>query len=101
MSEDIKSDPAVCPACHQRMLLRHGVRLPPRCADIYDVIANSGKRGIPCETLSWVFFPGQATRAAKKCIAVHVNRLNDFLEPTDVMISGGRWRPYRVVGRRL
>jgi hypothetical protein len=90
----------VCPHCHQRMLMRHGVRLPPRCADLFDMIENTGARGVLCETLAWVFYSDKTTRAAKELVAVHINHINDFLEPTDVQIRGGQWKPYRVVRRK-
>jgi hypothetical protein len=81
------------------MLMRHGVRLPPRCADLFDMIEHSGLRGVLCPTLAWVFYAGKSKRAAEKLIAVHVNHINDFLEPTDVEVIGGRWQPYRVFAR--
>ena len=96
----LRSPNPSAPPAVSSVLTRHGARLPPRSADIFDLIECSGQRGVLCEVLAWTLFPGQETRAAKKCVAVHVNHINDFLEPTDVMISGRRWQPYRVVARR-
>lgn len=88
-----------CQTCGQRVLIRHGAKLSPRSADIFDMIEKSGKRGIPIETLSWVFYSDKSKRAAAKLVAVHVNRLNDLLGATDVeirMIEGG----YQVLERK-
>ena len=93
----------VCPHCGQRMLMRHGVRLPPHLADLFDMIERSRKRGILCEVLAGVFYSGKSSAAARQCVAVNISRLNDFLEQTDVRIArGSRGRtvePYRVVRR--
>ena len=56
---------SICPHCHQRMLMRHGARLSPRLADLFDMIEHSGERGVLAETLAWVFYPGKSTRDAK------------------------------------
>ena len=91
---------ATCPHCGQRMLARHGVQLPPLLADIFDMIERSGRRGIPIETLAWVFYSGKSKMEAHRCVAVNVNRLNDFLSPTNFEIRApGKSLPYRVVER--
>ena len=89
-----------CPHCGQRMLMRHGVRLPPRCADLFDMIEHSGKRGVTREVLAWVFYPGKSKRDAERLVSVHINHINSFLESGDVRIklSCRRFEPYRVVG---
>jgi hypothetical protein len=85
------------------MLMRHAVRLPPRLADLFDMIERSGKRGVLCEVLAWVFYPGKPTREAKRCVITNINHLNSFLESTNVRISGGHNgnepKPYRVARR--
>jgi hypothetical protein len=88
---------AVCPMCGQRLTTRLGIFLPPRLVELFDLVERAGRRGVPCETLAWIFYPGKPTLAAKRCVAVHVSRLNDFLQPTDTRIRGGRWQPYRIV----
>jgi hypothetical protein len=91
----------VCPHCGQRMLMRHGVRLPPRLADLFDMIERSKRRGVLCEVLAWVFYPDKAAFAARRCVAVNVHHLNSLLEQTDVRVVGGKdgqiAKPYRVV----
>jgi hypothetical protein len=81
------------------MLIRHGVKLSPKLADVFDMIERAGKRGITRETLAWVFYPGKSKRDAERCISVTINHINEFLEETDVHVStlGRRLEPYRVV----
>jgi hypothetical protein len=85
------------------MLMRHGVRLPPRLADLFDMIERSKTRGVLCEVLAWVFYPGKASLAARRCVAVNVHHLNSLLEQTDVRVVGGKdgqiAKPYRVAQR--
>ena len=86
-----------CPHCGQRMLMRHGVRLSPKLADIFDLIEASRPRSITREVLADVLFPGRNRRKAMKCVSVHINHLNDFLEPTDFRVRmNGEARAYRV-----
>lgn len=100
-----KNTMAICPHCGQRMLVRHGVRLSPRLADLFDMIEHSGKRGILGEVLAWVFYPGKNAHAARRCVITNINHLNSFLEETDVrVISGGHAgdvKPYRIIKRRV
>lgn len=81
--------------------MRHGVRLPPRLADLFDMIERSAARGVLCEVLALVFYPGKASRDARRCVAVNIHHLNSFLEQTDVRVVGGKdgqiAKPYRVV----
>jgi hypothetical protein len=97
------STQSACPTCGQRVLTRHGVRLSPRLADLFDMIEHSAERGTLCETLAWVFYPGKSTRDAKRCVITNINHLNSFLEETGVRIDGGHIgsepKPYRVVRR--
>jgi hypothetical protein len=79
------------------MLIRHGVRLSPRLADIFDLIEHSGDRGVDPDVMLDVFYPGKARRAAQLCLATNINHLNGFLVSTDFQIKGGRGQPYRVV----
>lgn len=69
------------------MLVRNGVRLSPRQADIYDLIAHAKTRGIPPETLAWVFFSDKPTSSGKKTAAVHINHINDMFASTDTRIK--------------
>jgi hypothetical protein len=59
------SKPTQCPHCGQRMLMRHGVRLSPKLADIFDMIEHAGERGIDPEVLSSCFYPGKPQAAAR------------------------------------
>lgn len=102
-SNEVATPHHVCPHCGQRMLMRHGVRLPPLLADLFDMIERSATRGVLCEVLAWVFYPGKASHDARRCVAVNVHHLNSFLEQTDVRVVGGKdgqiAKPYRVVQR--
>jgi hypothetical protein len=83
------------------VLIRHGVRLTARQAEIFDAIERAGQRGVLCEVLAGMFYPDKPRPAAEKLIAVHIHDLNNMLEETDVLITSGRWRsPYRVARRQ-
>ena len=89
---------AACPHCGQRMLVRHGVRLIPQLAGMFDLVSDSGDRGVMADALSWVFHPNKPKRAALRCVYTDVNRLNGFLEESDYAVrSAGRYEPYKVV----
>jgi hypothetical protein len=87
-----------CPACGQRVLIRHGVKLSPKLCDIFDVIDRATKRGgIDAESLAWILYPTVSRSDAKRCIAVSVNHINDKLVETDYRIQmDGRQGRYRV-----
>ncbi len=87
----------VCPHCGQRMLLRHGVKLSPKQADIFDHIEHSGTRGVPPDVLAWVFYPNSTKRNAQLALQVHVNQLNDRMGEAGLQICNEeRFAPYRV-----
>lgn len=86
---------AVCPHCGQRMLVRHGVRLSPLLADLFDMIERSGEAGITSEVLCGVFWPGRGRDSLKS----NISHLNTRLVETDyeVRAGPGRHNPfYRV-----
>jgi hypothetical protein len=91
-----------CPHCGQRMLIRHGVKLPPLLADIFDLIEHSGKRGITREVLASVFWSDKSRKQAEACASVNINRINDFMVETDVSIrmSGRPQGLYKVTRGR-
>ena len=88
---------ACCPNCGQRLLIRHGVRLSPRLADIFDVIAHSGKYGIEPEVLAGVLYPGKPLGDARRCIATNVAFINLRFEETDLRLRASRGSPYRLL----
>jgi hypothetical protein len=84
------------------MLMRHGVRLSPRLADLFDVIDHAGDRGVQCEVLADVFWPGKSRQRALDCVRVNIFHLNDKLSETDYEIRAGTnnyKQPYRVQKR--
>jgi hypothetical protein len=87
-----------CPHCGQRMLVRHGVRLTPQLASVFDLISDSRDRGVVADVLSWVFHPNKTKRAALRCVYTDVSRLNDLLEESDYAVrAAGRFEPYKIV----
>jgi hypothetical protein len=83
------------------MLIRHGVRLTPHKADMFDMIEHATKanRRIPVRVLADVFYPCMATPAAKNNVRVIIYQINDLLQPTDVVIKH-RIDGYRVEQRK-
>jgi hypothetical protein len=91
-----------CPTCGQRMLVRHGVKLSPRLADFFDLIEQSGERGVLAEVLAWVFYPGKSKRDALRCVYTNINHLNDHLVETNVMVrAAGKAEPYKVIAKEI
>ena len=92
-----------CPCCGQRLLVRHGIALSPLLADLFDIIWRSGERGVTPEVLAGVFYPGKATPAARRAIAVNVFHINTKLASTNVELRAGSGRqqePYRLQRRK-
>ena len=84
------------------MLMRHGVRLSPRLADIFDIIEHSGDRGVTEEVLSSIFYSGRPSREAYNCIRVNISHINSHLVSTDYRVAKeagvkGAEYPYRVL----
>ena len=87
-----------CPHCGQRMLTRHGAKLSPKLADIFDLIEHSGERGVPMDILVDVFYSGKPRRDAENCVRVNINHINDLFLATDVRVrNNGKSTPYKVV----
>ena len=87
----------VCPHCGQRMLVRHGVRLSPLLADLFDMIARS-EAGVEAEVLAGVFYPGKARAAGLRTLRVNIHHLNDRLVETDFRVHATG--PYRLQRRK-
>ena len=94
-----RRDDATCPCCGQRMLLRHGVALSPRLADLFDMVEHAGERGIAMEVLIDVFYPGKSSRAPRQCVKANVYHLNTRLAETYLEVRASFWEPYRVIRR--
>lgn len=87
----------VCPHCRQRMLIRHGARLPVRLADMFTFIENAGDRGVPMQVMIDVFYPGVPEKKARNRVRVNVHHMNGFLAETLYSVgAGGPGLPYRV-----
>jgi hypothetical protein len=79
------------------MLMRHGVKLSPKQADIYDMIEHSGSRGVLPDVLRWVFYPDSSKRNAQLGIQVHINQINDRMGEAGIQVCNEeRFAPYRV-----
>lgn len=87
-----------CPHCGQRVLLRLGVHLSPRRADVFDAIARQSKYGgIRADALAAMF--GKLT-----LVRVHINHINKLLAPNGWQIvcerEGCAMGFYRIKKRR-
>jgi hypothetical protein len=88
----------VCPACGQPVLVRHGIRLQRKKADLLDLIEKHTTRGgIDLDRLAWLTYPDDPRSIACQRIRVHINQLNDLLEATDCRVVNRDGR-YRVSG---
>lgn len=91
-----------CPHCGQRVLMRVGVMLSPRLAEIFDVVERSGNRGITREVLGWMFYGNKTKRDGQRCVAVSINHIDDKLCSTDYQIRmTERFGPYRLTLRGI
>jgi len=99
-----RREQAICPMCGQRVLLRHGVQLPPLLADLFDMIERTGEAGITSDVLANVFYPSKSLTDGRNCVKANIVHLNDRFAGTDIQIwagsGGGPYRPFRVVKRR-
>lgn len=84
------------------MLVRYGVLLTPKKADIFDMIRNLTRAGrrLEVETASWVFYSGVPRRDAANRVRTAVCQINDLFAATDIRIDGGK-SGYRLVGVQL
>jgi hypothetical protein len=74
MTHRPNSKPHFCPCCGQRVLLRLGVLLSPRQADVFDVIQRQNKcGGIRMDTLADLF------KGNRGCLKVHISNINKKL----------------------
>src|SRR3954468_18846463 len=96
----IRRENDVSPSCGQRMMVRHGVRLPPMLADLFDVVERTGEAGISAEVLIGVFYPGKLAHDARNCIKAQVYHLNDMLAETDIEVRASSHDPYYKVKKR-
>jgi hypothetical protein len=87
---------ATCPTCGQRMLIRHGVRLSPMYADVYDMVERSGDRGVKGEVLGGVFYPDAPHTTQLNRIRSIVYHINIKLAETDYEVRAASNQPYRV-----
>jgi hypothetical protein len=84
------------------MLIRHGVRLSPHLADIFDAIERSGSRGEHAEVLVEMFYGGKSVAKARAALKTNIVHINDRLEETDVRVRMVPPRSgfYRVVSAK-
>jgi DNA-binding response OmpR family regulator len=91
----------VCPHCGARMLVRHGVRLSPKRADLFDMIERISKTGsgITQQALAEIFYPRADEQRGKANVRVTISQLNDLFESTDVIIRSRYGNGYRIENR--
>jgi hypothetical protein len=78
--------------------LRHGVKLSPQLADIFDECHAD----MTLDRLCLIFYSDKPRHAAANCIKVQVHQINGLLKETDWAIRSNGKRPptYRVVNVR-
>jgi hypothetical protein len=76
-------------------IIRGGVRLSPRLAEIFDTLSE----GVTLDRLCSTFYSGKPRHDAANCIKVQVHQINGLLKETDYAICSNGKRPptYRVV----
>ncbi len=89
----------VCPACGQPVLVRHGIRLQRKKAELLDLIErHTAHGGIALNRLAWLTYPDDPRLIARqRRVRVHINQLNDLLQATDYRVVNRDGR-YRVSG---
>ena len=89
----------VCPACGQPVLVRHGIRLQRKKAELLDLIErHTAHGGIALNRLAWLTYPDDPRLIARqRRVRVHINQLNDLLQATDCRVVNRDGR-YRVGG---
>lgn len=65
---------------------------------IFDLIEASKSRGVTPDALAWTFFP--TAKSGRKLVICHVNRINNFLESTDVRVRMNASRDGAYVVKR-
>jgi hypothetical protein len=84
------------------MLVRHGVKLSPKRADLFDMIERITKAGssITQTALAEIFYPRADEQRGAVNVRVMISQLNDLFESTDVIIRSRCGNGYRVERRR-
>jgi len=85
----------ICPTCGQTVLVRHGIKLQRKKADILDAIEkHTTHGGIALDRLAWLFYPDDPRPIACQRLRVHINQINDLLAATEwrVVNRDGRYR---------
>jgi hypothetical protein len=88
---------AECPHCGQRVLVRYGVRLSPKLADIFDAI----ELGISKKELAYMFYGNGGAAAIRSLVTSvnHINRAFEWMESPVRVRSSGHNLPYQVLGK--
>jgi hypothetical protein len=97
-----RREQAICKCCGQRLLIRHGVQLPPLLADLLDMIERC-PGGISCATLAGIFYPDKSDFDGRQCVHVNVHHLNVKLAETDLQVRAPGYKrdsAYRIIKRR-
>jgi DNA-binding SARP family transcriptional activator len=77
-----------CPHCGQPLLIRYGVKLTPKKAELMDLIERRAA-GVAIGTLAETLYPGAPANRAYERVKTTVCQINDLLAATD----------YRIVSR--
>jgi hypothetical protein len=78
------------------MLIRHGIRLSPRKADLFDMIERATKAGthISSDALAEIFCPSSDCQQGRDVVKTTVHQINGLLQETDLVICCERGDGY-------
>lgn len=74
-----------CPHCGQPLLVRYGVKLTPKKAELLDAIERRAA-GVALGTLAETLYAGAPTKRAHGRVKTQVCQINDLLAATDYRI---------------
>ena len=74
-----------CPHCGQPLLIRYGVKLTPKKAELLDLVERRAA-GVAIGALAETLYAGVSTKRAHDRIKTQVCQINDLLAATDYRI---------------
>ena len=93
---DFRPDSDECPTCHQRVLLRRGIHLSPRLADIYDHIERRGDLGEEDEVLLSMFYGACSKKVGLANLKSNIWHINQRMAGICQVGKSAKHEPYRI-----
>ena len=85
-----------CPTCGQPLVdVRHGVKLTPLKARIFDAIEHAGEDGISTDDLFDIVFANDSRRPSISTLKAHVWQINQRMIGAHIYGRGGAMRLVR------